>query len=104
MLKKFHERIQIVILTLTTLAVSGGILAAEGKSEVFAELDAPMANGWPDRWKDDQIEGTKVCRPTAGTCYASAKITGKVPESGTILVKLHYYSDGDDAFTMGIGG
>ncbi len=77
--------------------------AAEGKSEILAELDAPAANGWPDRWKDDVVESTKVVHPTAGTCYASATIKGKLPDSGTVLVRIHYFSEGNDAFTMGIG-
>jgi hypothetical protein len=80
--------------------------AAEEKGRLFAELSAPAANGWTgDRWENDTIEGTPVCRPIAKrSCYATAKIIGDLPKDGALLATIRYYSDGNDSFSMGIGG
>ena len=79
--------------------------AAEADGRAFAAADAPVANGWTEgRFQNESIEGNPVVRMTAGTAYCSAKVTGKVPETGYVLLKVRYYSAGNDAFAIGLGG
>lgn len=70
----------------------------------FATLEAPIANGWVGgRWKDETAGDKPAVRITAGTAYANAKITGKIPDAGYVLLTVTFFANGNDGFAIGLG-
>lgn len=71
----------------------------------FATLEAPIANGWVGgRWKDETAGEKPAVRIMAGTAYANAKIKGKIPETGWIILTVKFFVNGEDGFAIGLGG
>ncbi len=83
------------------------VSAAEGPATetVLAAAEAPDTTGWnaAERWKSESIDGKPVLRLAAGTGYARLAVTGDLPGSGMVMLRLHYHSTGK-ALEAGIGG
>jgi len=99
-----RSRVFVAAVTISLLARAASPASA-AETAAFARLTAPVKNGWtpPGRWKDQTIDGQAVCRLVADTAYCRAKVLTELPTAGHVMIKVRYYSRGDDAFRIGLG-
>ena len=95
---------------MAVLMLLGAVAALEAEAEAtgatFAALSAPKTADWNpgDRWRDETHGGRPGVRLTANTSYGLAAVTGEVPESGVVMLRVTYYNHfGLRPFRIGVG-
>ena len=104
-MKRFMDcRLGALLVAGVGASLLSALTAAGAEEHPFAAAAAPVSNGWTaGRFKDETIEGKPVVRLSAGTAYGSAKVTGNVPNTGYVILKVRYYTTGGDLFSIGLG-
>jgi hypothetical protein len=93
-----------VVFALAAVVPHSSVLAAAAEP-VIASFSMPCTReGWsnPERWKEETVDGRSALRLTAGAGYPRLKVTGTIPATGMVLLRLSYHSSGKP-IVAGIG-